>query len=164
MSTTPETAVYDRLYQIAEQNIRKAGREMPFAKSTLLAAAGTRGMTADISRLQEIPDRDFQEAAYAVLLRRLPLDPDYERAEKQLAAPDFVSLRYRQAVVRTILNSAECRKKGVDAFRNVYSEHGDYGLTRGERLRRRFLDGLYAVYRHLPEPVKNLARKALKGG
>ena len=163
MSLGSDIQIYEKLYRIARENIRKSGREMPFARTTLLAAAQTRLMRSDISALQDIPDRDFQEAAYAVLLRRLPLEPDYERAEKQLSAPDFDSLRYRQSVIRTILNSPECRTKGVFAFRNIYSEHGDYGMTRGERIRRRLLDILYAVYRHLPEPAKALARKLLKG-
>ena len=154
--------IYSALFDTAEDNMKKAGKDLGFTKDIVLTAALSEPCTANMLTLSRERDNDaFLKKAYVAMLGRQVDEPSLKAWQTQYKLPpeDF-----QRMVVGSIKNSDDFRSSNVRLYSNIYSENNCYGgnisgigRSGGIPLRER----LVKVYRKLPAPVKSVIKTVM---
>ena len=151
-----ESKVYSQLYDIAEANLQKAGKEMQFTKKSLLHSVTRELKYIDAFEFVD-DDRDtFLQSLYIALLFRTPEKAARDRwrevkglTERQVQSKIFTSL----------ISSQEFLEKGAVVCNNFYSDSA--AKVQIVMQSNRYMDKLYGYYRKMPGFIKKIVKKIL---
>ena len=152
--------LYGAIFDIVEQNMQKAGKTWELERACCVeSASGTPG-EADVLRLSYEEDNLlFLKKAYLMMLGRA-VDPAALEAWKERAG--LPREEFQAAVVNGLKESQEFFQAQIRLTNNIYADPSTYpgtpvsagsGITLPERLLR--------VYRKMPVPLRNAAKKIL---
>lgn len=157
MSTENNNDIYDKLFDISLNNLKRAGKELTIPKKAYIAWSKADPMTCDILELLKIDatNEEFIHILYLSILNR-PIDEKaLEMWKTRFSLP---KAKFRRAAVEQITSSEEYAKKGKIITNNIYADTGRY---KDIIPRPNFFYGTaYKIYHKMPEPFKNIIRKA----
>lgn len=148
--------VYEKLYQITAENMKKAGGSFQNAEKTFLYFCENDPHQVDILKLYDIEadNREFVQIAYLAILNRT-IDADaYRSWEKRFRLPEK---KFRQMVINRITNSPET----VHCHKRIYHNLFLYNKPRKNDQKKPGIvyRAAMKVYHKSPEAVKTVARK-----
>jgi|GEM_PF-4940166 len=151
-------AVYEEIYDIVAENLKQADRVFEYGKETFLCDVGTHPQEVDVSRLLNLPNPEFMEAAHVAVLKRLP---DERRVTFWSSRYHLPEDEFREAVLKSLANSSVAAVNHIYLAENPYFAHKRglkyhligilYGLTDKSSLRE--------LGKKMPGPIQRMIRK-----
>lgn len=152
-----EENIYSKLYNISHENIKKNGQDFKIPKRIYLYNAEVDPTCLDILDLLEIEatNEEFIQILYLAVLNRV-IDP---KAYKSYSGIFNLSQKdFRKTAIKRITSSEEYIKKNKLVQNNIYGDTQNYvNIIPKPSL---FFKLAYNAYHKLPEPIKNIIRKA----
>lgn len=152
-----ENQIYERLFEIADKNMQQSGRSFTCPKAAFLYYIKNDPCVTDVMELMETPasNEEFLDIAYIAVLNRTADDTAKSTWKAHMDMPEK---EFRRFLIRGLVNSDEARLTGRHI--SGYSR----GSTGRKSLRQRSMEKLLAVYRKMPESIKNIIRKVIGAG
>lgn len=151
--------VYGKLYDIVSENMKKAGKHFGPTKNVFLLASQLEPQRTDMALLQGIPKEEIVQAAYVAVLHRLPGEAEQSYWQQQ----DFYNRQdYKTVLLKKIAYSVEREIKGIEVYN---TEKVGVKAPRFMKLKRVLspcINGMYRVYRLLPQSFRLKIRKVLR--
>ena len=112
---------YKKLYELTDDNMRKAGKTMGFSETALMACAERAAEITDVTELLNMncSDEEFIEAASIAFFNCLPSEQDRERwstMAQQLSREEFL-----RAVTEEAVDSQTRKDKGIRVKYNPFT-------------------------------------------
>lgn len=152
------TKLYAGIYDTVAENLRNAGMEMSYLRTTFLSDVGTQPEMVSVARLMPLPNEDFAQAAYVAVMQRLP---DEKTAAFWAGKYDMSQPEFQEEMLRSLAHSSVVAINHIRLTENPYFEQQNglrshllgmlYGLTDKSNLRE--------FGKKLPMPVQRLIRK-----
>lgn len=154
--------IYSDIFDIVNENMEKSGNKFPLSKECCICNSEADPVGVDILKLSmEKDNRIFLENAYNMLLKRHVDSKAIKNWEGRYGLP---SEDFQQLVIKSIIKSEEFSLANVKIKNNIYSENNSFGGDFSAVKRSSSVtvpDKLMSVYRRMPEPLKNMARKVM---
>lgn len=155
MKYEEQKKIYDDLFQMVENNLRAAGKELDLKKETFLSMVGESREIIDVSKWHNFENDVFLEVAYYHLLERLPDSLALKMWKGKMKKAKKVVHR---DIITSILNSQEYSSHNTYVVNNMYSLSDQPDIS----LRFRIREFMYRIYKKFPEPLKQVIRKILR--
>lgn len=150
--------VYEGIYDIVAENLRNADQTFEYRKSTFLCDVMGHPQTLDVSKFIRLTNREFFQAVFVSVFRRLPEKEEYGRWEPRY---DMEDRRFQEAVLREMEVSSVAAINHIRFINNPYFQQ-----KRG--IRYRLLGTLYGLTdksflrelgKKMPQPIQKIIRK-----
>ena len=153
-----ETAVYEGVYDVLEENMELRGETAPVSKSVFMLSIGHKANIVDLEKFKELDNEDFINAAYLELLRRFPFPGD---VEYWMRISD-----YKRKLILSIMNTPEFWNLHIQVDNNPYpiskarQKYRDfvYGGSREEFCKKWY----YRLYMRFPEKIRKGIKKVVR--
>lgn len=155
-----EFEVYEKIYDIAEKNMERAGQKMIFTKDAFLFSTKRDLQYIDMLEVVDFDRAAFLECLYVGFFSRTP----EETARNSWAELQNVSLQeYQKRVFQSLVSSQEFLKNGTIVCNNVYSlPTVRMGATAVQTVNSNpYVEKLLKIYRKIPAPLRTIIKKML---
>ena len=152
--------IYDKIFNITEENMRKSGEKFTHPKSAFLCYTEFDPHKVDLIELFKIKasNPEFLDIAYINLLNR-PVDPEaYQSWKKNFNMPEK---QFRRLVIKRLVTTKEASVSHKRIYNNIFVKNKS--KSQKDTFRSRAMQKLMPVYKKLPESIKAPIRK-LAGG
>lgn len=152
--------IYEKIFDISNENMQKSGNRFAHPKSAFLCYAELDPHKVDLIELSKVEadNSEFLDIAYINLLNR-PVDPDaYQSWKKHFNMPEW---QFRTLVIQRLVSSKEATVCHKRIYNNIFVRKKL--SAKKDSLKSKAMEKLLQVYRRLPEKIKAPIRK-LAGG
>ena len=151
MLTEKEAAVYKQLYDIADEKLQNVGEHVAITQEAFLAGLKSEPARINVAeRLANLDDLSFLQAAYMMLLNRLPED----RLLKKCGSRRYRGEAYRGRILGNASASYERTLKQTGFCNNIYKLKTGLGtFSRGN---------LDHWYKRMPLGLQQRAKRIVK--
>lgn len=180
MLTDKQLSVYDKLFDLTNDNMNKSCKEMIISKDAFMYTVNSPERVANIASMCQMPKRAFYQASFSLILHRFPDDGAIKKYEALLANKNISDETFKIQALRSILSSHECRIKHGIIKNNIYqlfslprinqrplnsNELNATNISPIEKIGSIYpkFGKLYNLYRKLPEGIRKHFRHMLGG-
>lgn len=148
--------VYNKLFQISENNMINSGNEVNISKEAFLAVVGEPALMTNIVKIWKLPKLAYLQALYALALRRLPDEGMVEICKIDTQSDN----EYKREITESVRHSQEFREKQARIYNNVFSTHKNLPTVTTYFVEYPLLNKIYVMYRKIPQKYRRRVRKA----
>lgn len=152
--------VYEKIYDIVENNILDQGGDFTYTKAAFLFEANRECNELDFLKLLKLNNQEFFEAAYLGMLGRLPDDGAYKSWDHHIK--NMASQAFQERLTKSILSSNEFKLKGIVIKNCIYALNSvDNNIHGSVNSKIAIYSILHKVYKKLPLKIRLIIRRIL---
>lgn len=153
-----ELNIYDKLYDVVEENLIEAGKTFGYEKDTFLCDVGEHPRAVVVSKYMDLDNPKFFQAVFVGAFKRLPEEKELAPWREKYALPKEI---FQEQVLRMVEGASVTAINHMEIVDNPYFKQAKgikyhllgmlYGLTDKSFLRE--------FGKTLPEPIQKIIRK-----
>lgn len=159
--TSHSLQAYSKIYDIASENIAKAGKKMVFTKETFLYSTKQELKYIDLFDMTRYDNESFLQILYLALFFRTPEENARNNWGKLFHLPQK---DFQEKCFSSLSSSEEYFRNGTIFFNNIYSTPiiniNTTVIQTSES--NPYIDKLYGFYYRLPAGVKTMIKRLLQ--
>lgn len=155
-----EKTIYEKIFDITNENLKLSGNEMPFTKEAFLYSTESQLGYVNIFDLLLYNKRTFLQCLYIALFYRTPEKMARENWGKLDHLNDF---EFQQKAIQSLMASEEYIRNGVIIYNNPYTEPKiQIGRESIEAVQMNpYIKKLYNYYKKMPILIKKVIRRVV---